>query len=460
MFRMFVLLDLEWIEGEEKHLTQLSALRTDESWNAVASFNAIINPGKKYLHDMEHMAFGKLEKDLFLNGMTEKECICELEQWLLPDDRILFWAKSNQALFSELWYRYGKQLCPRVSSLARFIRNRFVRDCPELDFYGLLLQLGEEIPGPAHRSSNDVEVLRRLFRAFEITEEKLFLIQSKVLSVRPSQKEINLNRVEGSEYNFIYLKSSKVFHRRCCPNWQKAADENEICGSIYFSTAAKSRTPCGFCKPKPLKTDLSTEQTERESSVSVSASVRQLQPLTRNPDPYEVVRTRLITDSVIDLKRKNIVGWCHNSMHPGTVDKKICMSHDCLGKQCFYFEQNPVSSYIISLNEKKKNREKVREEKKKKHSEANELVTMQKEWQNYLDSVESDMQIVRLEKVAPKEYTLFYVSNNRFYDVNCFPEFTGMIKTLYPRVWVNLRHIRDLNGYFVTREEFAARRHK
>ena len=457
---MFVLLDLEWIEGTEKHLTQLSALRTDESWNAVASFNAIVNPGKKYLHDMNHMAFGKLEKELFLNGMTEKDCIGELEQWILPDDRILFWAKSNQTYFAELWYRYGKQLCPRVSSLAKYIRNRFARNCSELDVYGLLTQLGEETPGPAHRSSNDVEVLRRLFKAFEITEETLLMLQPKELPVRPPQKELNRNRIERSEYNFIYLKSSKVFHRRSCPNWQRAADEKEICGSIYYATAAKTRAPCGFCKPEPLEAELPAKQPERELSSPTGNRTEQHQSCDSKSDPAEVVRTRLITDTVIELKRKNIVGFCHNMIHPGIVDKKICIEHDCLGKQCSFFEKNPVSSYLIFLENKKKYREQIRKEKRKKRAEANDLKVMQEEWQSFLDSVDSDMQIVRIEKVSPREYTVFYVSDNLFANSNRFSEFFQMIKTDYPHFWVNLRQIRDLDGHFVTREEFAARRHK
>ena len=34
---MIVLLDLEWIEKERKHLTQLSAIRTLEDWNVSLS---------------------------------------------------------------------------------------------------------------------------------------------------------------------------------------------------------------------------------------------------------------------------------------------------------------------------------------------------------------------------------------------------------------------------------------
>lgn len=461
---MIVLLDLEWIEGTEKHLTQLSALRTDEAWNRVSSYDALVNPGRIYLHDMNHMAFGKHDRDLFVNGLTEKSCIEKLEQWLQPDDEILVWAKSNQTYFSELWYRYGQQLCPGIISVARYIRNLAKWDCSEMDFYGMLAHLGEETPEPAHRASNDTEVLRRLLKTLGLSDGQMMKMPPKVLSVRPPQKEINRNRVEHSEYNFIYLKSSKVFHRRSCPNWMNTKDENDICGSIYYATAAKRRVPCRFCKPVPLKTELAAElqsqQPERDSTGSVRKSIDQPQSISRDPDPSEVIRTRLITDYVVDLKRKNIVGWCHNMMHPGTVDRKICIEHDCLGKQCFYFEQNPVSSYIISLDNKKKYREQVRKEKQKKRAEENDLKAMLDEWQAFLDSVDSDMKLVRIEKVSPREFTVFYVTDNRFANSNRVTEFFQMIKRTNPHFWINLRQIRDLDGHFVTRNEYASRRVK
>ena len=461
---MVVLVDLEWIEGPEKHLTQLSALRTDGSWNTVDSFDAFVNPGKRDLFDMKHMAFGRHNEDLFVNGMTEQACIEKFERWLHADDEIMVWAKSNQKYLAALWRQYGKQFCCDVLTAAQYIRSISDGDCSEMDPYGILLHLGVATPDPAHRASNDAETLRRLLRAYAITEGQLAEMPSSVLTVRLSQKEINRNRVERSGYHYIYLKHSKVFHRLSCPNWLNAADENDICGCIYYETAAKKRMPCGFCKPKPWKTVQSAEQQLKHSKQGAAAAdsekKEEKQSREREPDPSEVISTKLITDLVIDLKRKHIVGWCHNKTHPGAIDKKICIAHDCLGKNCFYFEQNPVSSYIIYLNDKKKNREKVRNEKKQKANAIDNLKAMQEKWQIYLDSVDSDMLIVRIERAAAKEYTVYYVSENHFADGNRFPEFFNMIKKMYPCFRINLRHIRDLDGHFVTKNEYLSRRKK
>lgn len=85
-------------------------------------------------------------------------------------------------------------------------------------------------------------------------------------------------------------------------------------------------------------------------------------------------------------------------------------------------------------------------------------VCIQYYWQDYLDEIDSDMEIIRIEKDPSKEYRIFYVSDNRFADGNLFPDFLKFLKAQNPRWRIVLRHIRDIDGHFVTRDEFFARR--
>lgn len=56
---MFVLLDIEWIEGRGGHrsLTQLYAARVDEKWNTIRAFDALVCPRDPRTAPWEHLAF-------------------------------------------------------------------------------------------------------------------------------------------------------------------------------------------------------------------------------------------------------------------------------------------------------------------------------------------------------------------------------------------------------------------
>lgn len=71
--------------------------------------------------------------------------------------------------------------------------------------------------------------------------------------------------------------------------------------------------------------------------------------------------------------------------------------------------------------------------------------------------MESDMYIVRVAKDAPSVYRVFYVSDNSFADGNRYPDFLDTLKFLHPHYRINLRHIRDVDGHFVTTDEYMTR---
>ena len=70
------------------------------------------------------------------------------------------------------------------------------------------------------------------------------------------------------------------------------------------------------------------------------------------------------------------------------------------------------------------------------------------------------MYIVRVAKDAPSVYRIFYVLDNRFADGNRYPAFLETLKFLHPHYRINLRHIRDVDGHFVTYDEYMNRARK
>ena len=80
--------NLEWIEKDGIHLTQLSALRVNDNWDIMSNLDIIANPGNSCLNDPNHIALGGLSPVIFGSGVTEQDAILTLNEWLLPDDEV------------------------------------------------------------------------------------------------------------------------------------------------------------------------------------------------------------------------------------------------------------------------------------------------------------------------------------------------------------------------------------
>ena len=451
---MTVLLDLEWIENNGKHLTQLSAVRMDGNWNEIGRLDEIVRTPACCLKDKDHVAFGGFSTKLFENGIPEGECLVDLEQWLEPEDTIIVWANSNRRYLQELWIKHLKGKAPSVISAAKKARKIAAEDhFPVEDPYAMLVQYGGKPTYPEHRAANDVEVIRNLFRLMDMTLDRLSEPTPPPSQPPFSQSERNQKLIDNSQYNYLYLKHSKVFHRRNCAAVLQAKSHTEILGSVYYDTAACGHRPCKLCNPVPGLAD---------APITDADLVHEKKQVNRSNDYLkEVIPAKMLTGEVIQIRRGHILGWCQNIIHKGAVNKTIMKEHDCLGKNCPYLERNCQSpfwkNYELEQKAKEERKEKIRQEKLRKATEERELRMLTGSWQSYLEDMESDMHIVRLEKTAPSVFKVFYVSDNRFADGNRYPEFLETIKHLHPYHRLILRHIRDVDGHFVTREEYFSR---
>ena len=454
---MVVLLDLEWIEKGARHLTQLSAVRTDEKWNPVASLEIFVKPAAACVKEPEHMAFGGVGAELYRQAFPERECLLDFDEWLEAEDEIWVWARSNRQYLTDLWHEHlpGRQV-PKAQVTAGKVRELFPRGRKEaVSPYALLARFGEAPPYPEHRASNDTEVMRRLFSRLGLTPTAFARTPPKMPMPRPTQRERNLLVVERTGYNFVYLKSSEVFHKRACKAYLSAKSEGDILGSVYYETAAKGRRACKLCNPEPLTAD--GEQAEKARAKEARETAEAARPAASG----EIIRAKLLTGETIPIKRRNILGWCHNKLHKGAVNRALLEQHDCLGKSCPYLERNRESSFWDNLAAQQAaraaRREQLREEKRQQAAEEERLIRLLESWQSCLDGMESDMYIVRIVRDAPSVYRIFYVSDNRFADGNRYPAFLEALKSLHPQYRIILRHIRDVDGHFVTYDEYMNR---
>ena len=454
---MIVLLDLEWIEKEDRYLTQLSAVRTDENWNVVSSLEVYAKPSAACFNEPNHMAFGGISTDLYKAAFSEKDCIMDFSEWLEDGDEIWVWAKSNMQLLADLWHKYVGGYIPRTYATAFDIRKKAVRRRSDAESpYTILALMGDTPPYPEHRASNDTEVMRRLFARMGIQQNMYAKTPSKVPEPKPTQRERNQRMIDRTEYKFLYIKGSNVFHCKGCKACLNAKNESVILGCVSYAKASKDRRPCKICKPEPLHTDSVEYLIEKDLARRERKKAAQKQAAAQ-----EIVKVKMLTGETIPIKNKNLLGWCHHGMHKGAVNRAIMEQHDCLGKKCPYLERNPKSPYWANLvaqqKAKEAQKEKIREQKRQQAAEEEHLQFLTDNWQSYLDDMDSDMYIVRVAKDAPSVYRIFYVSDNRFADGNRYPDFLDTLKFLHPHYRINLRHIRDVDGHFVTTDEYLTR---
>ena len=296
--------------------TQLSALRVDPQWAVVDRFNARIKPFNPFFYQWNHVAFSGGEPRDFLYGESVDDAFERFFDWLKDSDSLCWWIDEPASLFSKfaemiLKHKMEQDLyiaSPIVKRL--FINKEKATGSP----YKLLQKLNVERPSPEHCSANDVEAIRLVFQHLNVdivwlyagyiptpyntnainptkpVHKSAYLYDPKrnllhVPSCKRTEKaellhgydslsscikhrylpcacckneywEESAKRVQAvldhSEYNYVYEKGSKVFHRPSCVH-VKRIPYMDILGCVRYDTAIrKGLRPCGFCKPANL----------------------------------------------------------------------------------------------------------------------------------------------------------------------------------------------------------------
>lgn len=371
---------------------------------------------------------------MFRNGESEKSTFSRLAAWLQNGDTLCVWHMASREILEQAWRDTFHSSVPYPILCADRKVHRIVqsRDNMSGNLYSIAQLQGVSVELPWHCSKYDIAVLRELFLIIGLSQKRLWKEYVQVDCKTSVQR--NKAILMTIHYNYICIPGSQVFHTRNCPCILNA---KRIEGSFYYKTASDKRRPCKLCKPKP---DMPTEMAERQ----------------------ENIEARLLGGIVTEVRRGNIIGCCHNIVHPGKLTKAIMEEHDCIGKQCKFFEKYEDNPFW-KVREKKQVA-KVRAKKRKKEEkaillgEAESLIKMRDDFQKYADLTDSPIKIIRVNHSNHHVYTVFYVSDNRFADGNRFLKFIEALKRNYSRCRVVLRHIKDVDGHFVTRDEYYARK--
>lgn len=448
---MNVLIDIEWVkENEGSSITQFAAVRVSEDWKTVAAFEYLVCPGNLGNIDWGNMAYNGYPPEEFQRGVSEKVCISDFIGFLDDCDTILCWHGDTKHLLKQKVVQFlGKPLpvkCKCVNQAVYAIAQS--KGIMAYGLYEVAEKNGIITPEPKHRSTNDVIVLQKLLSAFGYDKKEKRKAMPDAPKSRADRRERNADILSRTEYHYIYTPNSKVFHRPNCHLMRNAIDIN---GSVYYKTAIKGRVPCRVCRPEPNERPKKTKaKAEQEKAVST-------QPIER-----KLISARLLGDRWIEITNVKIVGCCHNLIHPGKLTRKLMEEHDCLGKNCKFFEKYRESTYWVAEENRKRQKERRKQiqqaEKEAARKLEDELAELKDLFQSYADDAGYAMYIVRLEKERTNRYKVFYVSENSFADGNRFPDFLSTIRFFFPRVSINLRHIRDVDGHFVTITEYLSRK--
>ncbi len=453
VFIVNVLFDMEWVQKNEvKSITQLAAIRVTEEWKTVDGFERLVRPTSGQGTDWAHMAYSGYSPDEFRSGVDENACIAAFFDFLRDDDTLLCWHKDTRRLLKQKCEQYiGKPLPIKCTCMNEQVYLA-VRDSgiKPHGLYEVAGDVGLTTPVPRHQSANDVGVMRDLLSELECRVKSGLSVSEKIPKKKMTRRERNADILSRVQYNYIFTPASKVFHRPTCHLVLNARD---IMGCVYYKKAIKGRVPCKICHPEPIAPQLPSKtnsETEQEKAA---------QP---KPPERKSITARLLGNRWVTIANDKIVGFCHNVIHPGKLTRKIMEEHDCVGKKCRFFEKYADSSYWVAEENRK-----IQKQQRKQAQQAeklaaqklkDELDELKNLFQSYADDAGYIMHIVRLEKERPNRYKVFYVSENPFADGNRFPDFLSTVRFFFPRSSIQLRHIRDVDGHFVTITEFLARK--
>ncbi len=435
---MLVLLDIEWIQNQKNQpeLTQIAAARVDEQWNPVENFTQIICPSDPDSVDWDHMAYCGYEKSQFLAACAERDAAVLFQQWLLPDDQVCLWSHSAKQVFRKKWIQiFGHGFGQPGIKFMNYILYQKIHQhgLSANSFYEAARLTGSDDTLTAHCAEDDVVLMRRIMEHFAVDPRTVLGIKNPL-----AQRK---KWLEKSPFTYFYTASSEVFHIHSCPVLLRAS---ELMGCATYKTAIRHRRPCKLCQPPAPS----------------APPVPQPKPKAKNPDEW--ISVRLLDGSVVETYRNKIVGCCHYNLHPGKMTEKILLKHDCVAKECPFFEKYEKAEYWKQLEARKKAKEKQKRDKAAKKKAASEQEEMTRrvaeEVQYYLDLCGYEVDVIEVRQETPTRFKVFYVSDKAYNDWREFPEFYGAMGHAHPNWRVIMQHIRDETGRFVTIDEFYARR--
>ena len=164
---------------------------------------------------------------------------------------------------------------------------------------------------------------------------------------------------------------------------------------------------------------------------------------------------RLIDGNFTPSDSPRIIGFCHNSMHRGLLTVQLMKSHECITKECHYFEKYETSPYWLNCERSKKRIAAKKEAAKRRKEKALRREASVKETETALilraneiaaELGFDDLRITGIHRIDCG-YTIFYISRSPYNDWYQFRELAFAMCREYHAKFT-LKHAKLPDGQF------------
>ena len=167
---------------------------------------------------------------------------------------------------------------------------------------------------------------------------------------------------------------------------------------------------------------------------------------------------------------RSIVGYCHYSLHKGYLTDTLMDAHDCLGKNCAFFER--FDDYPYWVREANRKKEKVKRLERCQDEQARQAEQKAKNEQRFeflriraQEIADANSFPIIITRVAPaasgkrNEYAINYVSDAQYNDYYPYFDLVVQLSRQVGGRYV-LRHLKLPDGRYATTQDWNERRHE
>ena len=265
-----------------------------------------------------------------------------LASWLRPDeDTLCVWDSSQKMALENAWKAHFGGFLPYtiVPADQKTYRIMEKQVQPGTGLYEAAFARGLIKKTLPHGINNELSVLNKLMSVLGISQKKLRR-ESTPSDGSVTLQERNRAVILKTGYKYLFAKDSAVFHTKECPC---ARNVKNLQGSVYYEVAADGRRPCMRCKPVP-----SIIVPQPQSGKEAKRKAKELAAFNR-----EIIPVNLMTGERVYLERREVLGNCWCDLHPGKLTKKLIVEHDCIGKECHYFQKYEELPYWKAKEQEK-----------------------------------------------------------------------------------------------------------
>lgn len=166
-------------------------------------------------------------------------------------------------------------------------------------------------------------------------------------------------------------------------------------------------------------------------------------------------RVNLLGGIYATVDTPSLVGYCHNEDHKGFLTVSIMNDHDCIGKECHYFEKFEDYPFWIKYRRKEQQKElmKIKRERQKRNKQQqadnikardDAFISTAYNLANKLGL--SNFKIVSIHK-TDEGFTIFYISDKPVNDWYDFREIAFAMNKTYKKKFT-LKHIKLQDGSY------------